>query len=130
MKLICICNAVYFTEVVYLGRAHGQWPSATLEAQEAMQKIRQIVDNCSTADEVKVDSGYMWPLFIYAVESTEQEGAAWAVEKLRQIRNPVCRSDFVAQLVQALTEEQRKRGERVDSRYFSIEKFGIAPPFI
>ncbi|KAK9312326.1 fungal-specific transcription factor domain-containing protein [Lipomyces starkeyi] len=129
-KLICIYNAVYFTEVVYLGRAHGQWPSATPEAQEAMQQIRQIVDNCSTADEVKLDSGYMWPLFIYAVESTEQEGAAWAVEKLRQIRNPVCRSDFVAQLVQALTEEQRKKGERVDSRYFSIEKFGIAPPFI
>ncbi|KAK9481648.1 hypothetical protein V1527DRAFT_479003 [Lipomyces starkeyi] len=66
----------------------------------------------------------MWPLFIYAAASTEQEGAALAAEKLRQIRNPVCRTDSL------LTSFKYSLKSRGNSRYFSAEKFEIAPPFI
>ncbi|KAK9243910.1 hypothetical protein V1506DRAFT_543005 [Lipomyces tetrasporus] len=129
-RLIDICKAAYFTEVAHLERSHGQWPSATPEAQDAMLQVREIVENINTADATKLGSGFIWPLYIYAVESTEQERATWAVEKLRQVKSPVCRSDFIADLVQGIVQEQRKKGERVDSRYFSIQTFGIAPPFL
>ncbi|ETI26448.1 hypothetical protein G647_03225 [Cladophialophora carrionii CBS 160.54] len=127
--LIDLCNAAYHIEIVDLGRAHGQWLTPTPEAQEAMQHVRHIVDENFTQNSGAVSPGFMWPIFFYALEADE-EGGKWAVRMLQQIRRPTCHSDFFALFLEAVLDQQRQKGERVDCRYLCIEKFGIPPPFI
>jgi hypothetical protein len=127
--LVDLCNAAYQIEIVDLGRAHGQWLTPTPEAQEAMQHVRRIVDANIAENDGAVNPGFMWAIFFYALEAGE-EGGNWAVRMLRQVQKPTCHSDFFARFLEAVLEQQRQKGERVDCRYLCIEKFGIPPPFI
>ena len=129
-SLVGICTASYFTEIIYLGRACGETLTATVEAQRAMQQIRQIIDSNYASDTEQVNSGYLFPLYLYACESIDREDCQWAITKLRQIKNPLCHSDVIADLAEALTQEQLEKGDRVDTRYFCLKVFGLSPPFI
>ena len=124
------CNAAYHSELIYLGRGSGEYLTATPEAEEAMRSIRLIVNNDRNSSGQRLDSGYLWPLFLYAVESSKSDGAAWAVAKMRQIKDSLWNSEGIADFAESLSKEQIKKGRRVDSRYFSIERFGTVPPFI
>lgn len=129
VTLIDLCNAAYQIEIVDLGRAHGQWLTPTPEAQEAMRQVRRIIDDNVSRHGGFVNPGFMWSIFFYALEA-DDEGGNWAVRMLQNIHNPTCHSDFFAQFLEAVLEEQRRKGERVDCRYLCIEKFGVPPPFI
>jgi Fungal specific transcription factor domain/Fungal Zn(2)-Cys(6) binuclear cluster domain len=124
------CNAAYHSELIYLGRGSGEWLTATPEAEEAMRSIRLIVNNDRNSGGQRLDSGYLWPLFLYAVESSKSDGIAWAVARMRQIKDPLCNSEGIADFAESLSKEQIKKGRRVDSRYFSTERFGAVPPFM
>lgn len=130
ITLVDICTATYFAQLVDLGRTLGDPPLAAPDAKQAMRKIRRIVDTSCAGSHKKPDSGYLWPLFLYALESMEEEEAQWAVERLRQIKDPICHSDFVAKLANDITEEQMSKGRRLDVRYFCSQKYGVQPPFI
>jgi hypothetical protein len=127
--LIDLCNAAYHIEIVDLGRAHGQWLTPTPEAQEAMRQVRRIVDENVRQNGGAVNPGFMWSIFFYALEADE-EGGKWAVGMLQQIKRPTCHSDFFALFLEAVLDQQRQKGERVDCRYLCTERFGIPPFFI
>ncbi|KAK9235249.1 hypothetical protein V1525DRAFT_281368 [Lipomyces kononenkoae] len=127
-QLVDLCNAAYFTEVIYLGRAYGKSPTASAEELEAMQNIRHIVE--SRCEQVAVDPSFIWPLFMYAVEHPDPDQSRWAVGKLREVKDPIWHSDFVSSLAQGISEEQLTGAKRVDTRYFCLQRFSIPPPFI
>ncbi|KAK9234725.1 hypothetical protein V1525DRAFT_391172, partial [Lipomyces kononenkoae] len=97
-RLLDLCRTAYFTEIIYLGCAYGKKPIASADALEAMQHIRHIVDSrleCSI-----IDPGFIWPLYMYAVEHPDPDQSRWAVGALREVKNPIWHSDFVASLAQ------------------------------
>jgi hypothetical protein len=128
-RLVDLCSAAYFAEVIYLGRAYGKCPTASAESLEAMKQIYHIVDSPSGGHSA-VDPGFIWPLFMYAVEHTDPEQSQWAVRTLRKVKNPIWHSEFVSNLAQGISEEQLKQGQRVDTRYFCLKHFNNPPPFI
>lgn len=128
-RLVDLCSVAYFAEVIYLGRAYGKSPTASSESLEAMRQIHDIVDSPSS-EHSGVDPGFIWPLFMYAVEHPVPEQSWWAVRTLRKVNNPIWHSGFVSDLAQGIIEEQLKQAKRVDTRYFCLKHFSTPPPFI
>lgn len=77
-----------------------------------------------------IRTSYMRPLFLYAIECMDREQNAWAVARLREINDPICRSAFFAAFAEALGDMQLRKSRRVTSKYFSIWHFGVPPPFL
>lgn len=136
VTLIGICNAAYWTEIVEYGRTLSDPPLASEEAKHAMGQIRDIVDDRNWngySDEDgkgKLNSGYLRPLFLYAIESRHTADVQWAVDRMKQIRNSISRSDFFATFAESHAEAQRSKGRRVTTKYFCYQTFGVAPPFL
>jgi len=129
IALVGICIAAYYTEVVETGRTLSDPPFASAEAKQAMCRIRDIVEgDWNTSSGSNLNSGYLRPLFLYAIESIHRDDTQWAVERLKQIKNPICRSDFFASFAEALAEAQRSKGRRVTTKYFCYQTFGVPPP--
>jgi hypothetical protein len=128
-RLVDLCSVAFSAEVIYLGRAYGKCPTASAESLEAMRQIHHIVESHS-GEHSAVDPGFIWPLFIYAVEHPDPERSGWAVRTLRKVKNPVWRSELVSDLAQGISEEQLKQAQRVDTRYFCLKHFSTPPPFI
>jgi hypothetical protein len=131
-NLIDLCTAAYWIELVDLGRAHGtgSWRNPTPEAVEANKEVRAVVDRNVERNGGRVDAGFMWPIFFYALEAQDDEGGEWSLRYLRQINVPVCRSQFAADLLAGVLEEQKKKEDRVDCRYLSFQNFGVPALFI
>ncbi|KAK4947803.1 hypothetical protein LTR10_013311 [Elasticomyces elasticus] len=131
ITLIGICNAAYWTEIVEYGRTLSDPPLASSEAKHAMRQIRDIVDgDTNVFVGGKLNSGYLRPLFLYAIESVNPTDVQWAVDRLKQIRNPIIRSDFFATFAESHSEAQRSKARRVTTKYFCYQTFGVAPPFL
>lgn len=148
ITLVGITTATYYAEIVEIGRTLSDPPLASLEAKQAMRCIRNIVDSCdgnwngyalnstgaipsnSYSHSSKLDPGYLRPLFIYAIESIRSSDTEWAVDRMMQINNPICRSEFFARFADSLAETQRNLGRRVTTKYFCYQTFGVAPPFL
>lgn len=128
-RLVDLCIVAYFAEVIYLGRAYGNCPSAPAESLEAMNHIHHIIDFHCCGQSV-VDPGFIWPLFLFAVEHPNAEKSQWAIRTLRLVNNPLWHSEFVSNLAQGICEEQLRQAKRVDTRYFSLKHFSTPPPFI
>jgi hypothetical protein len=60
----------------------------------------------------------------------DRDESQWAVERLEQIKNPICRSDFFASFAKALSDAQLRKERRITSKYFCIWYFGVEPPFM
>lgn len=131
IKMMGLCTASYHSGRVDLRRSYGRPLLAPLESKKAMDEIRRIVDgDYNSFDGGSLCSGYLWPIFVYALESMDTEEIRWAVTRLRQVQNPLCRSDFVARLADDITNEQIREGKRIDVRYFCFEKYGSPPPYM
>ncbi|EXJ80696.1 hypothetical protein A1O3_06980 [Capronia epimyces CBS 606.96] len=129
--LIGACTAAYHAEFIEMGRVLGDPVSKSTETKQAMRQIRGFVDGDWNAyDGSKLNSGYLRPLFLYAIECMDPEENRWAVERLRHVQNPVCRSDFWASFGEALFHAQLQKERRVTSKYFCTWYFGVPPPFI
>ncbi|KAF4434112.1 Transcriptional regulatory moc3 [Fusarium acutatum] len=133
-SLISICEAAYRAEFIDIGRQLGDPVSQSPDSAEALDRIKEILESdCSENDEDKVrdiNPGYLRPLFLCAIESTDKEQTSWAVEKLAGIQNRVYRGEFFSAFAKALSEAQTSNDRRVTSRYFCIWYFGITPPFL
>ena len=147
ITLIGICNATYYTEIVEVGRTLSDPPLASPEAREAMCHIRAIIEaragaeddwnvytttaTTTTTSSGKLNPSYLRPLFLYAIESILQPSdTKWAVERLKEINDPICRSDFFASFASSLAHAQRSKGRRVTTKYFCYQTFGVSPPFL
>lgn len=129
--LVVLCRTCYFAEIVYLDRAQSKDHTTSPDAQRAMQQIRLSIEGYSGRMTTQfLDAAFLWPLFLYAVESRTMEDIDWAMSMLRLIRNPLWQSDTVSTFIRDLTSEQINRGERVDSRLFCLQRYGGPPPFI
>ncbi|RDW56755.1 hypothetical protein BP6252_13978 [Coleophoma cylindrospora] len=126
-----VCAAAYHTETVEMDRVLGDPVSERTDSKQAMRRIREIVDGDWNAYEAgKLNSGYLRPLFTYAIECMDREKNQWAVDRLREIKDPICRSDFFAAFGKALSDAQLRKERRVTSKYFCIWYFGVPPPFM
>ncbi|KAL4874988.1 hypothetical protein BJY04DRAFT_224499 [Aspergillus karnatakaensis] len=131
ISLISLCTAAYHAEFIELDRVLGDPVSKYTDSRQAMTKLEEIVNGDSNAfSKGKLNAGYLRPLFLYAIESTDQRQNEWAVGRLRQIQNPICRSEFFASFAEALFEAQMKKQRRVTSKYFCLRYFGVVPPFM
>jgi hypothetical protein len=131
ITLIGVCTAAYYAEFVEMDRLLGDPVSESIDSKHAMRRIREIVDGDWNAyNQGKLNSGYLRPLFLYAIECMDRDENQWAVERLEQIKNPICRSEFFASFAKALSDAQQREKRRVTSRYFCVRYFGVAPPFI
>ena len=129
---IGICVAVYHTEIVELGRTLSDPPLASPEAKQHMRHIRQIIEGDWNAFDqgAKLNPGYLRPLFVYAIESMSVDQTQWAVSHIKQINDPVSRSDFFASFAKSLGEAQRKKERRVTTKWFCYQMFGVPPPYL
>ncbi|KAF5639335.1 transcriptional regulatory moc3 [Fusarium sp. NRRL 52700] len=133
-SLISICEAAYHAEFIDIGRQLGDPVSQSPDSTEALGRIKEIVEGDSSGSEEGrargVNPGYLRPLFLCAIESTDKEQTTWAVEKLNGIQNRVYHGEFFLAFAKALSEAQTSNDRRVTSRYFCIWYFGITPPFL
>lgn len=131
IKMMGLCIASYHSGRVDLRRSYGRPLLASPESKKAMDEIRRVVDgDYNSFHGGLLCSGYLWPIFVYALESMNTVDAHWAVTRLRQVHNPLCRSDFIARLADDITSEQIREGKRIDVRYFCFEKYGSPPPYM
>jgi hypothetical protein len=114
-----------------MNRITGDPLSGSRDSKEAMHRIREVIEGDWNAyDGGKLNSGYLRPLFLCSIECMDRDENQWAVEKLEQIKNPICRSDFFAAFGKALSDAQLERDRRVTSKYYCIRHFGVPPPFL
>ncbi|KAM0255860.1 hypothetical protein ACHAQJ_005365 [Trichoderma viride] len=131
IALIGMCHAMYYAELIEIGRVLGDPVSESAESRQAMCRIREIVDgDWNAQDRGIVKTGYLRPLFLYAIECMDRDENQWAVERLERIKNPICRSDFFAAFGRELSEAQLRKERRVTSKFFCIWYFGVSPPFL
>ncbi|KIM93249.1 hypothetical protein OIDMADRAFT_35906 [Oidiodendron maius Zn] len=131
ITLIGLCIAAYYTEIVEIGRTLSDPPLASAEAKQAMYQIRHIIEgDWNASSGAKLSPGYLRPLFLYAIESIRIDDSQWAVERLKDIKSPISRSDFFAFYAKSLAEAQRLKRRRVTTKYFCHQLFGVPPPFL
>ncbi|KAJ4864608.1 hypothetical protein T069G_01138 [Trichoderma breve] len=131
IALVGMANAAYHAEFIEIGRVLGDPISKSAESRQAMHHLREIVDGDWNAQEGGVlKTGYLRPLFLYAIECMDKEENQWAVERLEKIKNPICRSDFFAAFGRELSEAQLRKERRVTSKFFCMWYFGVPPPFL
>ncbi|RFU24720.1 hypothetical protein B7463_g11616, partial [Scytalidium lignicola] len=129
ISLVAISIAAYHTELVEMERSLNE--PQTPEAQESMRQIRGLVEEEWNASyKGKLNPGYLRPLFIYAIESLDPEGAQWAVDRMKEIKDPICRSDFFASYAQDLVQAQMIKQRRVTARWFCYQTYSVRPPFL
>jgi hypothetical protein len=131
ITLIGVCTAAYHAEFVEMDRILGDPVSDSRDSKQAMRGIREIIHGDWNAyDGGKLNPGYLRPLFLCAIECMDRDESQWAVERLEQIKNPICRSDFFASFAKALSDAQLRKERRITSKYFCIWYFGVEPPFM
>jgi len=124
-----ISIASYHAEFVDIDRSLGDPLSLTPEAEEGLRWIESLVEANRNVGE-KLGPGLLRPLFMYAIEHENSTNAQWALDCMKEIKDPIARSDFFASYAQALVEEQRIKKRRVTTRWFCYERYGVRPPFL
>ncbi|KAF4335492.1 transcriptional regulatory moc3 [Fusarium beomiforme] len=94
-NLNSICEAAYYAEIIDIGRQLGDPVSKSTDSREALYKIREIVESRGNRnddkDATEICPGYLRPLFLYAIEGTDEGQTRWAVARLAKIQNPIYR---------------------------------------
>lgn len=131
IALAGLCVVAFHTEVIVIGRILGEPPLPSPEAKQALEQIRAVVQgDWNVSADGGLNPGYVRPLFVYALESFEKGDSQWAADRLRQIKHPISRSNFLASFVEAHGEAQRAQSRRVTMKYFCYKTFGVPLPFM
>ncbi|KAK4555760.1 hypothetical protein LTR86_006980 [Recurvomyces mirabilis] len=126
--LSTLCNVVYHTELVEIGRNLSHEQSTTTEARQHLSEMRQIIEDWSKLH--GTHSAFLRALLLIAIESPLEEDSTWAVAEMRKIHDPTCYSEFFATFSEGLADAQRRVGRRVTTRWFSMLTFGLQLPFL
>ncbi|CAG9995961.1 unnamed protein product, partial [Clonostachys byssicola] len=131
IALAGVCLAAYFAELIVFGRTLGDPIFPSIESRHAMAQIRGYVDgDWAGSSGGALNPGYLRALFLYGVECFEKDESRWAVERLRQIGNPLSRGNFFASFIELHGEAQRAQRRRVTMKYFCRQNFGVPLPFM
>ena len=128
-----LCKVYFFAETIYYCRSQGRVDTLPQKILPARERIRTLIEEAvveGSGEAFLHQPALIWPLFLYAVESKSQEEVRWALDRFDAIRNPLWHTDFIKTFLQDLTAEQLRKGERVDSRFYCVEKYGVVPPFL
>ncbi|KAJ2970461.1 hypothetical protein NQ176_g8177 [Zarea fungicola] len=126
-----VCSAAYHAEFIEIGRLLGDPVTENTDSKQAMVEVRKIIQgDWNVYQDGKLNAGYLRPLFLYVIECMDRDASQWAVAKLRQIKNIVCRSDFFATFGEELANAELRKERRVTSKYFCIWYFGVPPPYL
>lgn len=126
-----LCILCYHAEIIYYLRSLGRHTTKSSDdIQMARARIRSLIDEPHMAEETSDSPALVWPLFLYCVESTHRDEVSWALQRMDMVRGPLWRRKFITTFVHDLASKQLQEQERVDSRYFCVERFGVVPPFI
>ncbi|SCO58734.1 uncharacterized protein FFMR_15890 [Fusarium fujikuroi] len=129
LKLVAIlCRICYHAELIYHARAYGRSQPLSSPILNARAAIRQGIVRVSQGQ--ALHPAFMWPLFMYGVETTDATELDWVLDKLNGISDPWWNSKVITDLASGVGREQLKKSERVDSRYFCLERFGTVPPYM
>ena len=130
--LIALCTAAYHAEIIEIDRVLGDPVTQWTDSRPSLDAIRDLIDGdwAAHGDDGKLESGFLRPLFLYAIESFDEEKTQWACRCLSEIQNPTYRSDFFSEFAKALASAQALKDRRVTSKYFCISYFGVPPPFL
>jgi Fungal Zn(2)-Cys(6) binuclear cluster domain len=129
VALAGVCTASYFGEVIGLRRTLGDDPFPSIESEQAMDEIRIIIkEKCEGPSSGGLSPGYIRPLFLYAIETLKEDETQWAVFRLKEVRSPTSRSEFIASLAESLGKAQRMEKRRVATKYFCINVFDVMVP--
>lgn len=121
LKLVaCLCRICYQAELIYHARAYGRSRPTSLPISNARVAIRQGIEQVS--QEVALHPAFMWPLFMYAVETTDGAELDWALETLNSISDSWWNSRVLTDLATGVGKEQLKRRERVSIQRISVWK--------
>jgi hypothetical protein len=131
VALANVVTAAYYVEFIEMDRILGDPVSRGGESIEAMASLRELIDSKYASKPMEnLNPAYIRPLFLYAIECMDASENDWSAEKMRQIRDPICRSDFFASFGAALLKAQLLKERRVTSKYFCLSYFGVPPPYL
>ncbi|KAF2016806.1 hypothetical protein BU24DRAFT_313171, partial [Aaosphaeria arxii CBS 175.79] len=131
VALCGICLAAFHTEIISIGRILGDPPFPSPEATEALAQIRRIIEgDWNVSANGSINPGYTRPLFMYGLESYTKEGSDWVIGKMRQIRHPIGKNNFLASFLELHGEAQRAQSRRVTMKYFCYQTFRVHLPFL
>lgn len=123
-RLVAVSATAYYAERIEIGRNLSQQQSATPEAQEAMRQIRHLVEDERNASERgQVSQGFLRPLFLYAIEATDSAHVQWAIGAMKEIKDPICRSDFFRIVRTMYCRSTENAGEEMH------DEMGLLPEF-
>ncbi|KAF9760867.1 hypothetical protein IL306_004076 [Fusarium sp. DS 682] len=124
----CLCHICYHAEIIYHARAYGRSQPLSLSILNARAAIRRGIEQVSRAN--TLHPAFIWPLFMYAVETTEEDDLEWVLATLQGISDLWWNSKMITDLAAGVGREQLNKGERIDSRYLCLERFGTIPPYM
>lgn len=130
ITLAGICTTAYYGEMVGLRRTLGDDPFPSPESEQPMRKIRETVDDeqWNVLNNGALNPGYIRPLFLYSIEHLRYDETQWAVARLKQVKCPISRSEFIATLGESLGRAQRTEKRRVATKYFCTGTFKVMVP--
>ncbi|KAK0270357.1 hypothetical protein LTR35_014156 [Friedmanniomyces endolithicus] len=134
-RLATLCTLTYHTELVEIGRNLSDTQRTSPDAEGHMSEARMIICSLDYRPENQdrseyLDPAYLRALFLCAIESFDEAETRWAVSRIREIKDPVCYSEFFATFAEGLAVEQRAKGRRVTTKWFCWRAFGITPPYL
>lgn len=132
-----LCRVSYCAEIIYHARGQGRSRHASSPAIIAAKaEIRSgiheaaVLARAQPHNQSRLHPAFLWPLFLFAVESNNGDDLALAANYLKMTTDPLWNSEIVTSLIGGLTNEQLLKGDRVDSRYFCVDRLGVVPPFM
>lgn len=134
--LITLCQLIYHTELVEIGRNLSAEQTPSAEARAHLAHMRDIMSDwldhqISTGKSSKCQAAaFIRPLFLYAIETADKVDADWAFGQMRKVRDPICYSEFFANFAEGLADMQRRKQRRVTTRWWCLQEFGIPPPYL
>ncbi|KAJ0128790.1 hypothetical protein HZ326_18293 [Fusarium oxysporum f. sp. albedinis] len=121
LKLVaCLCRICYQAELISHTRAYDRSQPISLPISNARVAIRQGIEQVS--QEVALHPAFMWPLFMYAVETTDGAELDWALETLNSISDSWWNSRVLTDLATGVGKEQLKTREGVSIHGISVWK--------
>ncbi|KAF4335664.1 sterol uptake control 2 [Fusarium beomiforme] len=124
----CLCRICYHAEIIYHARAYGRAQPLSPSIVNARAAIRQGIEQVSCMQ--TLHPAFIWPLFLYAVETMDDDDLEWVLATLQGISDPWWNSQMITDLASGVGREQLRKSERVDSRYLCLERFGTVPPYM
>ncbi|KAM0324763.1 hypothetical protein ACHAQA_007726 [Verticillium albo-atrum] len=109
IALCGVCIAAFHSEVIVIGRILGDPPFPSDETKHSKEQIRSIVDGDWNVHEEdgSLNPGLVRPLFVYALESFDKSELSWVADRMREIKHPMSRSNFLASFIEVHGEAQR-----------------------